>query len=262
VHLGKVKAIGLSVLPDVTHSIVQVDMELVPGLVKKRGFEGQTRDMLPDLIERGLSAQLVAESLVTGQQVVELDFRAKDRAKRWGGPPDVIEIPTVPSPFQDLTTQLQTVDIGGVVESLQSALDSAQTVLGNPHLAATLDQLPVLVADMRDTLHTMQREVQSFSTTGQRAVGDSSAKLQETLASVQSLARTLEHEAVGTLAATRTAAQNAGAAMDGANALLDPRGETIQQVQRTIDDLAVTAARLRNVAERVDRDPAVLLRGR
>jgi hypothetical protein len=33
-------------------------------------------------------------------------------------------------------------------------------------------------------------------------------------------------------------------------------------VQRTIDDLAVTAARLRNVAERVDRDPAVLLRGR
>jgi len=29
-----------------------------------------------------------------------------------------------------------------------------------------------------------------------------------------------------------------------------------------IDDLAVTAERLRNVAERVDRDPSVLVRGR
>jgi hypothetical protein len=29
-----------------------------------------------------------------------------------------------------------------------------------------------------------------------------------------------------------------------------------------VDDLAATSARLRNFAERVDRDPAVLVRGR
>jgi paraquat-inducible protein B len=33
-------------------------------------------------------------------------------------------------------------------------------------------------------------------------------------------------------------------------------------VQRTLDDLAATSARLRNLAERVDRDPSVLVRGR
>jgi paraquat-inducible protein B len=36
----------------------------------------------------------------------------------------------------------------------------------------------------------------------------------------------------------------------------------VSQLQQTVDDLAATAARLRNVAERVDRDPSVLVRGR
>jgi hypothetical protein len=34
------------------------------------------------------------------------------------------------------------------------------------------------------------------------------------------------------------------------------------QVQRAVDDVAVAAGRLRNFAERVDRDPSVLVRGR
>jgi paraquat-inducible protein B len=34
------------------------------------------------------------------------------------------------------------------------------------------------------------------------------------------------------------------------------------QAQRAVDDLAATAARLRNIAERIDRDPSVLVRGR
>jgi paraquat-inducible protein B len=34
------------------------------------------------------------------------------------------------------------------------------------------------------------------------------------------------------------------------------------QVERAVEDLAATAARLRDLSERVDRDPAVLIRGR
>jgi paraquat-inducible protein B len=44
--------------------------------------------------------------------------------------------------------------------------------------------------------------------------------------------------------------------------LLDPRGQTVTQVQEAVDDLAATASRLRDLSERVDRDPSVLIRGR
>jgi phospholipid/cholesterol/gamma-HCH transport system substrate-binding protein len=73
---------------------------------------------------------------------------------------------------------------------------------------------------------------------------------------------TLEREGAGTLAAMRQTLEKADATLDGAHALVDPRGHTAMQVQRAVDDLAATSARLRNLAERVDRDPSVLVRGR
>ena len=54
----------------------------------------------------------------------------------------------------------------------------------------------------------------------------------------------------------------ADGSLDNTRLLLDPQGPMISQLQQTADDLAATAARLRNVAERVDRDLSVLMRGR
>ena len=93
-------------------------------------------------------------------------------------------------------------------------------------------------------------------------VAESAAALQKTLASVQLLSQNLDKEAGSTLDEARVTLRSANSAFDAANTLLDPRGETVMQIQRAVDDLAATAARLRSLAERVDRDPAVLLRGR
>ena len=54
----------------------------------------------------------------------------------------------------------------------------------------------------------------------------------------------------------------ADGSLDNTRLLLDPQGPMVSQLQQTVDDLAATAARLRNVAERVDRDLSVLMRGR
>src|SRR6185436_19386424 len=101
-----------------------------------------------------------------------------------------------------------------------------------------------------------------FSAAGQRALGEAVPALQKTLVSVQSLSEHLERESADTLGAARSVFQNANTAVDGANTLLDPRGQTVIQLQSAVEDLAATTARLRRFSERVDRDPAVLLRGR
>ena len=263
VHVGEVKAIALRVLPNSNNSLVQVDMQLVPDAVKMYGMEaGSTREMLPVLVRHGLSAQLVMESFVTGQLQVDLDFRPGATARPHAGGSGVTEIPTVPSPFQALTHQLEGIDIAGTVATLQRTLTLAEGILGSPGVQTSVQQLPALVADMRNTLQVVQREVHAVSGSSQQALVQSSASLQGALTAVQSLAQTLEHEGTGTLTATRRAAESATTAMEGASALLDPHGDTVRQLQDAIDDFAATAARMRNVAERVDRDPAVLVRGR
>ena len=262
VRVGQVKSIGIRIDPDPTHSIVQVTMQLVPEALKRYGSGVGTKEALPALVEHGLTAQLVMQSFVTGQLQVELDFRPGANALRLGGTPDVPEIPTVPSPFQALTEQLQTVDIAAAVAAFQRTLASLDALLTNPALKQTIDGLPALVADVRQTVKTIEREVQGFSTTGQRSMSESAASLQNTLASVQKLSENLDREAASTLAAVRGTLQNADTAVDDINVLLDPRGQTMTQVQDAVEDLAATAARLRDLSERVDRDPAILIRGR
>jgi len=263
VHVGEVTAIGIRIDPDTTRSIAQVNMELVPGGVDVHGAAVPgPGNPIPALVQRGLSAQLVLQSIVTGQLQVELDFRPNVQAFRLGEPSDVPEVPTVPSSFQALSQQLETLDIAAAVSALQHTAVSLDALVSNPQLKKTLDGLPVLLTDLRRTVGTIEREVTGSSAAAQQAFTGTAASMQKTLASVQSLAESLQTETAGTLDTARGTLQSANVAIENANALLDPNGDTLVQVQHAVDDLASSAARLRSFTERVDRNPAVLLHGR
>jgi len=261
VRVGEVKSVGIRLEQDMSQSIVQVNMELLPDTVEVHGF-ARPETPIAALVERGFSARLVLQSFVTGQLQVELDFRPELQPSRLGASSDVPEIPTVPSPFSALAQQLETLDVAAVVTGMQRTLASLDALLANPALGKTIDELPSLVADLRRTVKTIEREAAGSSAAAQVALRDSAAALQKTLASVDTLAQNLDRETTSTLSVARGTLKSANAAFESANGLLDPRGETVTQVQRAVDDLAATAGRLRNFAERVDRDPSVLVRGR
>ena len=248
VRVGEVKSIGIRLDPDPTSAIAQVNMELLPDAVKMYGTKVPH---ISELVELGLSARLVMQSFVTGQLQVELAFRPDVKSSMRGEASGVPEIPTVPSPFQALTQQLENLDIAPAVAAFQRTLNSLDAILTSPALKQTVDDLPALVADLRRTARTVDREVV-----------ESSATFQKTLGSVQTLAQNLDREAASTLGQVRATLQKANTAVEGANVLLDQRGTTVIQLQRAVDDLAVTSARLRSFAERIDRNPSVLLRGR
>jgi paraquat-inducible protein B len=242
VAVGEVKSLGVRLDPRTGRSIIQVNMELVPQTLTVYGAPMPTdATLVPSLVRDGLTAQLVMQSFVTGLLSVELAFRPGEQVSRFGDA-TLPEVPSVPGHFEALAKQLETVDIAAVLDTLQRTLAAAQPAL---------HQLPRVLTSFERTLGTIDREV-----------GASSASLQQTLAAARTLATTLEREGAGTLAAMRQTLEKADATLDGAHALVDPRGHTAMQVQRAVDDLAATSARLRNLAERVDRDPSVLVRGR
>ena len=239
VPVGEVKSMGVRIDPRTGRSIIQVDMQLVPDRVTVYGNQPPREALLASLVREGLTAQLVNQSLVTGMLSVELAFRPGAEVSRFGDS-SLPEIPTVPGELEALRKQLQSVDVGAAVEALQRTLASVDAVLRNPGLKASLDRLPATLATLDRTLSTVEREV-----------GASSSEFKQTLVSVRASSDALR----GTLA-------NADAVLEDTHALLDPRGRTAVQAQRAVDDLAATAARLRNIAERIDRDPSVLVRGR
>ena len=263
VPVGQVTSLGVRVTQDVRRPIIQVEMELVPSRLAVYGVPRfrDDDDLVATLVQRGLAAQLIKESFITGRLGVELSFRTGVETSRVGGT-DVPEVPTVPSDFAALARQLQAVDIAGAVETFQHTAASLDALLNSPDLRQTLHDAPAVLAQMRQTLATADREVAAFSRTGQGAVGDTAVAMQRTLTSVQGLVATLDRESTTTLTAMRGTLQRADGSLDDTRVLLDPQGPMVSQLQQTVDDLAATAARLRNVSERVDRDPSVLVRGR
>jgi len=249
VPIGEVKSIGVRVNPRTGQSIIQVNMELVPHALSVHGAPlPLDEELVPSLVHDGLTAQLMMQSFVTGLLSVELAFRPGEQVLRFGDA-TLPEVPSVPGNFEALAKQLQTIDFAAVLDTLQRTLAAAQPAL---------HQLPRVLTSLERTLGTIDREV-----------GASSASLQQTLGAARTLATNLDREGAGTLAAMRqtlakadTTLAKADATLDGAHALVDPHGHTAMQVQRAVDDLAATSARLRNLAERVDRDPSVLVRGR
>jgi len=242
VPVGEVKSIGVRVNPRTGQSIIQVNMELVPRTLTVYGAPLPRDDeLVSSLVHDGLTAQLVLQSFVTGLVSVELAFRPGERVLRFGDA-TLPEVPSVPGHFEALTKQLETIDIAAVLDTLQRTLTAAQP---------SLHQLPRVLTSFEHTLGTIDREVSA-----------SSASLQQTLGAARTLATNLDRESATTLAAMRQTLGKADATLDGAHELVDPHGHTAMQVRRAIDDLAATSARLRNLAERVDRDPSVLVRGR
>ncbi len=284
VEVGQVKAIGIRLDPNKMRTLVQVDMQLVPDAVRFYGAELRTdATLIPKLVERGLTAQLVKQSFVTGLLTVDLDFRADAEAQRSAETGSPIEIPTVPTDFERLARRARDFDLPAAVETLQSTLASIDRILKSPELAQTIAELPQLTIQMRQTLATVDKEIAGLSGSAREALSGSAGSLQQTLDSVQRLVGTLEREAAstadaarstltkadGTLAGVSTALagvpstlEQTNRTLEGVNRTLDPNGRTMIQMQRAVDDLAATAARLRNLAERVDRDPSILIRGR
>lgn len=250
VPVGEVKALGVRINPHTGRSIIQVDMQLVPDRVTVYGTPPPRDVLLASLVREGLTAQLVNQSLVTGMLSIELAFRPDAEVSRFGDT-TLPEIPTVPGELEALRKQLQTVDVAAALEGLQRTLASVDALMRNPALKQGLDRLPATLAALERTLNTVARDV-----------GASSVEFQKTLASVRSLAASVERDTASTSAALRETLANADVVLEDAHAFVDPRGHTAMQAQRTLDDLAATAARLRNLAERVDRDPSVLVRGR
>jgi paraquat-inducible protein B len=251
VRVGEVKSIGLRVNAASGRTIVQVNMELVPQMVTVYGGRLPAgEDVVGALVERGLTAQLAMQSIVTGQLNVELRFRPEAEVARFGDA-SLPEVPTVPGDLEGLTRQLQALDIASLVQSLQRTAESADVLLSDPELKRGLRELPQVMASFKRSLDTIDREVAA-----------SSVALRQTLASMQTLAGSTDREIADTAAAMRETLAHADTALDAARALVDPRGHNAIEVRRAIDDLSVASARLRNLAERVDRDPSVLIRGR
>jgi len=183
----------------------------------------------------GLRAQLQQQSFITGQLFIGLDLvpdSPMDLVQAQEDNP-YTEIPTLPTrlelaqaKFQAVLDKLSQFDWEALGKSLSSTVDGLNRVVNSPEIQANL-------VSLRKTLDEIRQ-----------AVGP--------------LAKSL----TGASDQLRGALQRLQAAVDRVDAIADPRAPVVQGLTGALSDLGEAARAVRRLAEDLDRDPSVLLRGK
>ncbi|HEY4067698.1 MAG TPA: MlaD family protein [Burkholderiaceae bacterium] len=265
VAIGQVEAIGLQVDQDSLKALVPVRIRLQPrALGLRKGGADSTTD-LQLMVQRGLRARLVAQSFVTGQKSIELDF-APNTPSTLIGDGSRPEIPALAERFGALIDQVAELPLRDTVEevrktvrelrdtltSVQRTLDASQTVLTG---AAT--QLTKTGEESRQTLQVANAAIQHIQ---QNAAA--------TLESVTKLSDAARGTVIGaqpelqrTLADAQQAADSARIAMNRVAEMTAPNAALRADLDASVRDLSQAARSLRDWSDLLEEKPNAVIFG-
>lgn len=172
VDLGRVTRIGLNYDPDKKVFSGDVVAQIYPErlgrayvtLRQSSAGEGGSAELLRQLVDQGLRAQLRVGNLLTSQLYVALDFKPDTPAALSDSSADGVEIPTAPGALDqiqqqvaDIVDRIDSIPIEEIGSGLDQALDDAHLLLTElrlmaPELISTLDQVQTTLDEVRNTL--------------------------------------------------------------------------------------------------------------
>jgi paraquat-inducible protein B len=280
VRLGSVSSIGVvyDKTSDAFSIPVQADLDAqaIRGLGGSDGPSGADhRNALLALLNRGLSAQLSMQSLLTGQLYVDLDLRPAKPVALRGDADSQLEIPTTAAPIQNLKNQLDGLDLRRLLDDVSAIASSARALVAGPQLQLALENLAGITASLRAVSERLDRRFDPLADVATKTLRDAGV-------AAERLARAAD--GVG------DTASRIGGSADRVSALLAPDSPLLRNIERSAEELGRLAASLRQqtgedstlmlnvdqalgdvsraaratreLAELLERHPDALLRGR
>jgi paraquat-inducible protein B len=260
VQVGQVMGIDIQVDRQTLKASIPVYVRLQPSAVRVNGAKGQGNLPfdLKQLVQRGLRARLVAQSFVTGQKAIDLDFAPDTQVVLQGQDGDP-EIPALADRFGALVDQVAELPLAQTTEELRATLKMLQGTLKSAQV--TLDvasrETAATAAEARKTLaaatHAMQQVERNANAT-LASVTRLSETTRETVAGVQP---ELQRALVG----AREAADAARLAMHRVSELTAPDAPLRGDLDTAVRDLSQAARSLRDWAELLEEKPNAVIFG-
>lgn len=257
---------------------VELDMRKLAGLPK--GLTAQ--EQLKSLIDRGLRAQLVTQSFVTGQLMVSLDFFPEKTAV-FRGDGAIPEIPTVPTVMQQLARKLEDLPLEEMVNKIVRSVDGLEALINSPEIKGTLNAMERSLEELGALARNLNQEV-----------GPVAAVLKDSIASYGALARNIDTQATSTalevrrtleelrklsrdiesrvdsvsgpaqkaLNATQEAMVQASSVFEATQKIVDENSPLIQRLIVAMEELALASRSIRSLADFLERHPEALIYGK
>jgi paraquat-inducible protein B len=209
-------------------------------------------NFIPELIERGLRAQLQLQSIVTGQLSVQLDILPNRPARYVDPVGEFPEMPTIPSSMQQFTETMESLSIEELVNDARQVLAGLKTLVNSPELAELLTGVNEFVNS---------GELLGLVTHTNEAIGDVQALVSNIDGRVGSLSTSVEltlTEASETLEEVQKTLNAARQALS-----IAAEGSPMRyEFEKMLGELTAAARSIRLLAEYLERNPDALVRGK
>lgn len=276
VRVGSVTSIGVFYERASDSFSIPVVAELDGNAVQ--GLDGRQTDRdvalaLPALVQRGLTAQLSMQSLLTGLLYVDLDLRPQRPGEVRGTyRGDAFEIPTTPTAIQALKGQLDGMDFRRLAEDLGAIAASARAVVAGPQLKQALTDLAEITATVKRVSQRLDRRVDPLADELQRTlrstrgaveqVGQAAAGIDGSVTRTADRVGELLAPGSPLLQSLQTAAAEVARSAESLQRATAPDGTLLRGGEQALSDLSNAARALRALAETLEQQPESLLRGR
>ena len=222
------------------------------------------------LIKKGLKAQLQVQSLVTGQLMINLDFYPNtpatlvgmDKIKTLTGAKSWWEIPTIPTPMQELEKAISQLDVKELAEDIKRAMD------GLAKLASSSD-LHESIGIFKQTLTDTQKLVSNLNSKIEPLADSIEQTLIEARAGIGDVRKLVNEQGPQLAANIKKAVESAGFALDQADTTLksieviaQEGGQLRFEVSATLKEISAAARSVRILADFIEQHPDAIIRGR
>ena len=271
VRVGYVRDIDLLVDDTTFEPLTRVTMEILPDtlILTRDGVpigEAMRRDVSHDTLvfDAGLRAQLEIESFVTGQLLIELEFRPEMPPIFHAAEAEYPEIPTIPSTVQEFLAKFRewledieaNIDLGEITDRLTGALAGLDKLVNSQHLHSSLEGIDQIIND--DDTQALTSSLRATLADLGAAADDASRLFQSANEDISGLAREIQP----TLSRLNSALSEAEQTLAAAKTQLRGDTEQIYQLESTLTQVEGAARSLRDFFDYLERNPEALLRGK
>jgi paraquat-inducible protein B len=248
--------------------VIPVYIEIEPDKFAVVGVRpSQLGQNLKTLIDRGLRASLEMQSIVTGQMQVGLDFQPDKPAKFAEFRIDTTtpEIPTIPTPMQELAKKIQKLPIDEIFEKLSSTLSKIDKLVGSPEIVEAIRSVNLALGDVRKLVQNVDNRVGPLASSIEGTVNDYGKLARDASNKIDTLSLGLSdtikeiQKAVSSIEKTLEQAQ---LTLAQARQTLSEDSTLSYEIAETLDELQKGARSIRLLADDLKRRPESAIWGK
>lgn len=254
VKIGSVKDIELKFDAKDLAILIPVYTEFDPSKLTSISDAAGSSRYVEQLVEKGLRAQLQLQSMVTGQLMINLDFFPDKPAKFVGTGKRYPEIPTVPSPLDELLKTAQELPLRDLFDKVLKSIEGVEKVISSPKVTSSLDALNESLKDSRKILAKIEQQIDP--------VLENIKSTSDSIRQIAIKAEAVPAQTDRTLIAAQAALKQAENTLAAVEEVVSDRSILARETGEAMEEVWSAARSVRTLSDYLHRHPEALISGK